>query len=158
MVRMFREMRRYKQLAAQEECIRLLENGKRGVLAVLGDEDYPYTVPLDFVYQDGHIYFHCAVEGHKLDAVRRHDKVSFCVLSEGVQEENSWWYHFTSVIVFGKVREVTDEAEKDRCLRLLGGKYFPSKEYLEKEMKGASRAAVLDLCIEHMTGKHIREN
>ena len=155
---MFREMRRFKQQASDEECIGILNNGKRGILAVLGDDDYPYTVPMDFVYEDGHIYFHCAMAGHKLDAIRKHDKVSFCVISEGVQEENDWWYHFTSVVVFGRIREVTDESEKNKKLRLIGAKYFPDAEYLEKEMANdAPRALVLDLCIEHMTGKNVKE-
>lgn len=155
---MFREMRRFRQQISVEECVEILNNARRGVLAVMGDDDYPYTVPLDFVYADGHIYFHCAKEGHKLDAIRKHDKVSFCVLSDGVREENEWWYHFTSVIAFGRIREIADEAEKDRYLRLLGRKYFPAEEYLEKEMtSSASRANVLDITIEHMTGKRIKE-
>ena len=66
----FRPMRRFKQQMTNEECIALLRKAPRGVLAVLGDGGYPYTVPLDFVYDDGKIYFHCAKEGHKLDAIR----------------------------------------------------------------------------------------
>ncbi len=155
---MFRSMRRIKQQTSVEECVELLKSAKRGVLAVLGDDDYPYTVPINFVYAEGHIYFHCAKSGHKLDAIRKHDKVSFCVLSDGVQEENDWWFHFTSVIVFGRISEVTDAKLHDEYLRLLGSKYFPSNEHLEKEMRAAPQALVLDLCIEHMTGKRIREN
>ena len=155
---MFRQMRRFKQQASEDECREILTKGKRGVLAVLGDNEYPYTVPMDYVFEEGHIYFHCAKEGHKLDAIRKHDKVSFCVLSDGVQEENDWWYHFTSIIVFGRISEVTDEKERDRYLRLLGSKYFPNEEHLEKEMKAAPNTLMLDLKIEHMTGKHVREN
>ena len=81
---MFREMRRIRQQATEEECLEILKSAKRGVLAVHGDDDYPYTVPMDFVYEDGCLYFHAAKSGHKLDAVRRNDKVSFCVLSDGV--------------------------------------------------------------------------
>ena len=154
---MFREMKRSRSQIPDEECIKILKESRRGVLAVLGDEDYPYTVPMDFVYSDGHIYFHCAKSGHKLDAIRRHDKVSFCVLGDGVREENDWWYHFTSVIAFGRISEVDSENEKDGYLRLLGRKYFPSEEYLEKEMHAAPNAAVLDLKIEHMTGKTVKE-
>lgn len=155
----FRKMRRKNQQIPDDECTKLLEGAKRGVLAVLGDDEYPYTVPMDYVYDNGHIYFHCAREGHKLDAIREHDKVSFCVLSDGVREENDWWYHFTSVIVFGRLREIIDEEQRDRYLRLLGSKYFPTQEHLEKEMQSAAlRAAVLDLTIEHMTGKRIKEN
>ena len=89
--------------------------------------------------------------------IRKHDKVSFCVLSEGKKEDNDWWYHFSSIVVFGRISEVADEEEKDQLLRLLGRKYFPSEEYLDKEMVSASNAIVLDLEIEHMTGKNVRE-
>ena len=155
---MFREMRRCKQQVSEEECVHILQNGKRGVLAVLGDDGYPYTVPLDFVYEDGNIYFHCAKEGHKIDAIRACDKVSFCVLNEGYQEPEDWWYHFTSVVVFGRIRIVEDEVQKDKKLRLLGRKYFPTEEILEEEMRGfAARAEVLCLTIEYMTGKQVRE-
>ena len=156
---MFREMRRFRQQASEEECLEILKSAKRGVLAVHGDDGYPYTVPLDFVYEDGCMYFHGAKSGHKLDAIRRDDKVSFCVLSEGVKEENDWWYHFTSVICFGRMSEVTEQEEAYRCLRLLGRKYMPTVEMVEEDMeKNAARAAVLKLTVEHMTGKHVKEN
>lgn len=154
---MFREMRRIKQQTSNEECEQILKSAKRGVLAVMGDDDYPYAVPLNYIYDKGHIYFHCAKEGHKLDAIRSNDKASFCVLNDGEQEKDDWWYHFTSVIAFGKIREVENEVEKESCLRMLGGKYFPSDDYLEKEMSSAPNAVVLDLEIQHMTGKHVRE-
>lgn len=155
---MFREMRRFKQQLEQAECEKILKEAKRGVLAVLGDEGYPYAVPLDFFYEDGHIYLHGAMEGHKVDAMRACDKVSFCVLSEGVQEEGSWWYHFNSVICFGRARLVEDRAESDALLRKVGEKYYPSQEELERVMKSsASRVQMVDITIEHMTGKHVQE-
>ena len=155
---MFREMRRKKQQISEEECIRLLQTAKRGILSVSGDDGYHYGVPMDFVYGDGKIIFHCAKSGHKLDAVRRLDKVSFCVLSEGIPEENDWWYHFTSVIVFGRISEEKDPEEKNRYLRLLGRKYMPSEEVMEEDLKKNGPAAcVLVLRIECMTGKKVRE-
>lgn len=154
---MFREMRRKRQQVENAECLEVLRTAKRGVLAVLGDEDYPYAVPMDFVYEEGFLYFHCAVEGHKLDAVRKHEKVSFCVLSDPVPEENAWWFHVTSVIVFGKIREVEDPAEHDRCLRLLARKYMPEDEIEGDMQRNARHAVVLALQIDHMTGKHVRE-
>ncbi len=155
---MFREMRRFKQQTTTEECIEILKNGKRGILAVHGEDGYPYTVPLDYVYEDGHIYFHCAKTGHKMDAIRADDKVSFCVLSDGVQEPDDWWFHFTSVVIFGRIHEVTQEEERDHHLRQLGRKYMPSEKMIEEDMrKNAPQAAVLRLDIEHMTGKRVRE-
>ena len=154
----FRPMRRFKQQASDEECMEILRSAPRWVLAVSGDGGYPYAVPLNFLYEEGKIYFHCAMEGHKLDALRSHDKASFCVLSEPYRNEGEWWDCLTSVICFGTVQEVSDPSEKDRLLRALGKKYFPEGYDIEKDMaKNASRALVLEFRIEHMTGKHVKE-
>jgi len=158
MTTIFRPMRRFKQAAAEQECLELLRVAPRGVLSVLGDGGYPYGVPLNFVYENGKIYFHCAVEGHKLDALRSWEKASFCVLSEAVKNPGEWWNCFTSVICFGRVRVITDPAEHNRLLRLLGEKYFPEGYDIEADMlRNAPRALVLELTIEHMSGKHVRE-
>ncbi len=154
----FRPMRRFKQQMTDQECVDLLRSAPRGVLGVIGDGGYPYTVPLDFLYDGGCLYFHCAKEGHKLDAIRSCDKVSFCVLSEGKKEPGDWWYHFDSVICFGRIRVVEDPVESDNLLRKLGAKYFPQGYDLEDDMrKNAPRALVLQLRVEHMSGKHVRE-
>jgi nitroimidazol reductase NimA-like FMN-containing flavoprotein (pyridoxamine 5'-phosphate oxidase superfamily) len=154
----FRPMRRFKQQMTVEDCVVLLQRVKRGVLAVLGDGGYPYTVPMDFVYNDGHLYFHCAKEGHKLDAIRSCDKASFCVLGEGVKEPDSWWLHFESVVCFGRVYVVEEASRTDALLRLLGAKYFPQGYDMEADMsKNAPNALVLDLQIEHLSGKRVRE-
>ncbi len=154
----FRPMRRFKQQMSDDECVGLLEKAPRGILAVMGDGGYPYTVPLDFLYADGHIYFHCAREGHKIDAIRAFNKVSFCVLSEGVREPDSWWYHFDSVVCFGRIAIVDDPQRTDALLRQIGAKYFPQGYDLEDDMrKNAPRAYVLDLQIEHLSGKRVRE-
>ena len=158
MTETFRPMRRFKQAASEQECLGLLQSAQRGILSVLGDGGYPYGVPLNFVYEDGKIYFHCAVEGHKIDALCACPKASFCVLSEPVKNPGEWWNCFTSVICFGHVREISDQAEHDRLLRLLGAKYFPEGYDIDADMvRNAPRALVLELTIEHMTGKHVRE-
>ncbi len=155
---MFREMRRIKQQVGKEECEAILKTAPRGVLAVLGDEGYPYAVPIDFYYEDGHIYIHGAKQGHKIDAMRGCSKVSFCVLSDGVKEENDWWYHFTSVICFGEVRFVEEKEESYALLRKIGRKYFPTVEPMEQEMReSADHAQVIDITVQHMTGKKIKE-
>lgn len=154
----FRPMRRFKQQMTDEECLALLRRAPRGVLAVLGDGGYPYTVPLDFLYLDGHLYFHCAREGHKLDAIRCSPKASFCVLSEGTKEPDSWWYHFESVVCFGSVTVVDEPVRTDTLLRQIGAKYFPQGYDIEDDMrKNAPRALVLDMQIEHLSGKRVRE-
>lgn len=154
----FRPMRRFKQAATDQECVELLQSAQRGVLSVLGDGGYPYGLPLNFVFENGKLYFHCAVEGHKIDALRACEKASFCVLSEATKNPGEWWNCFTSVICFGYIKEITDSAEHDRLLRLLAAKYFPEGYDIDADMaKNAPRALVLELNIEHMTGKHVRE-
>ena len=156
---MFREMRRIRQQMSEEECLTVLQREPRGVLAVLGDEDYPYTVPMDHVYQDGVLYFHCAKEGHKLDAIRRHDKVTYCVLDKGEKRDpEDWALLFRSVVVFGRIREIRDEEERIRRLRALGNKYNPSPDQVEEDIaQNAHRACILALEPEHITGKLVHE-
>lgn len=155
---MFRKMRRFKQQLTNEECEQILREGKRGVLALSGDEGYPYAVPMDYVYDSGCLYFHSALQGHKIDAIRSCDKASFNVLSEPQAADDGWSYFFDSVTLFGRVRVITDEAQRTDKLRLLGNKYFPSEEMTESDIqKNAARCAVLELKIEHMTGKHVHE-
>lgn len=154
----FRPMRRFRQQLPDEECIQILETAYRGFLSVIGDGGYPYTVPLNFVYAEGFLYFHCAVAGHKLDALRACDKACFSVIDEPQQEAGDWWYHVRSVICFGRVHILEDEAEKDRYLRLLGAKYFPEGYDMESDMRrNAPRALVLAFSIEHLSGKSVRE-
>ena len=155
----FRPMRRGKQQLTQAECEDILHTQWRGVLAVLGDGGYPYTIPLDFYYEEGRIYFHCAKEGHKLEAVRSCDKVSFCVIRDEGQEPGEWWHHMSSVVAFGRISDVTDAQKKEEKLRRFGAKYFPTEEHLEKEMRhSAARANLMEIRIEHMTGKRVKEN
>ena len=107
---MFRAMRRFKQQVSEEECIRVLKEQPRGVLSMIGDDGYPYGIPLDHWYceEDGKLYFHGAKEGHKIDALTRCDKVSYCVMDEGFRKEGEWALNITSVVVFGRIRFVTD--------------------------------------------------
>lgn len=154
----FRPLRRIKQTASQEECIALLESAPRGVLAVHGENGYPYGLPVNFVYLDGRIYFHCAKEGHKLDAIRANDKVSFTILSEPVRNDGEWWYCFTSVIVFGRISEINDTEKADTVLRALGSKYFPEGYDMETDIiRNGPHALILELTIDHVSGKHVRE-
>lgn len=154
---MFREMRRRHQQMTEAECLEILCHEKRGVLAVLGDGGYPYAVPLNFIYDNGGICFHCAKEGHKTDAIRSCEKGSFNVIRERKLSDDGWSYYVDSVTVFGRLREVPDEEKTDK-LRLLGHKYFPTAEMTESDIaKNACRCTVIELKIEHMTGKHVHE-
>ena len=154
---MFRKMRRHRQQLSQEECVEILTNEPRGVLALLGDDDYPYAIPMSHVYVDGKIYFHGAMTGHKNDAVKKHDKASYCVMDNGVKTD--WWYTFRSVIVFGRIRTLTDRDEKIDKLTHIGDKFFPTHDETVSEInKLLDRTEVFEITIEHMTGKVVEEN
>ena len=155
---MFRKMRRHKQELSEEECIEILTDEPRGVLALLGDDDYPYAIPMSHVYVDGKIYFHGAQEGHKNDAVKKHSKVSYCVMDKGIKAKDSWWYTFKSVIVFGKMKTLTDRDEKTERLTHLGDKFFPTHEETVDEINRLlDRTEVFEITIEHMSGKIVKE-
>ncbi|SMC78681.1 Nitroimidazol reductase NimA, pyridoxamine 5'-phosphate oxidase superfamily [Oscillospiraceae bacterium] len=158
---MFRPMRRFKQQVSQEECIRVLRTVPRGVLSVIGDDGYPYGVPLDHLYceEEGKIYFHCSKEGHKLDAITKCDKVSYCVMDEGFRREGEWALNITSVISFGRISVVTDEDKKLKICTNLCRKFTDDEAYLEREIKNAfPRVCCLELTVEHMTGKLVNES
>ena len=147
-------MRRKRQKLSDEECIEILTNEPRGVLALLGDDDYPYALPMSHVYVDGKIYFHGAMKGHKRDAALNYPKVSYCVVDDGVRNEGEWWYTFKSVIVFGKIRILTDREDKIDKLTHLGDKFFPSHEETVNEInKLLDKTEVFEITIEHMAGK-----
>ena len=113
---MFRPVTRFKQALSDTECREILKNEKRGVLSVLGDDGYPYGMPINYWYseKDGLIYFHTGKKGHRTDAIRRCDKVSFCVYDEGFVREGEWALNIKSVIVFGRIRIVEDHEEAIR--------------------------------------------
>lgn len=154
----FRKMRRHKQEIPKEECIEILKNEPRGVLALLGDYDYPYALPMSHVYVDGKIYFHGAKEGHKNDAIKNTPKVSYCVMDKGIKQKDSWWYTFKSVIVFGKIRVLTGDDEKIDRLTYLGNKFFPTTEETESEINRLlDRTEVFEITIDHISGKIVCE-
>lgn len=158
---MFRKMARSKQQISDAECIEVLKNEPRGILAVLGDDDYPYTVPLDHWYceEDGRLYFHSGKKGHKIDAVKKHDKVSFCVCDQGYRREGEWALNIRSVIVFGRVNIIEDRERAIDIVRRLSYKYTSDTEYIEKEIEAAgAHVLVFELIPEHMTGKLVNES
>ena len=157
---MFRPMRRMKQEVSKEECRAILSEEKRGVLAVIGDEGYPYAIPLNFYYEpeEETIYLHGAKEGHKIDAVRSCDKVCFTVWNRGCQKDGHWSYYVTSVVAKGRAELVTDEAVALEKCRKLALKYFPTKEQVEEDLaRSFPRVQVIAVHIEHMTGKLVHE-
>ncbi len=158
---MFRKMRRFKQQITEEECREVLQNAKRGVLSLLGEDGYPYGLPINHWYceEDGKLYFHGAKEGQKIEALKKCDKASFCAYDEGYRKEGEWALNIKSVIIFGRISLVEEEELAKRICTHLVRKFTDDKEYLEKELKHAlPRVQCLEMSIEHMTGKLVNES
>ena len=156
---MFREMRRKKQELSYEECISVLNKCTSGVLAVEGDDGYPYTVPLSYSPKGDELYFHCAKIGHKLDSIKRNNKVSFCVIDKDEIIPEKFTTHYRSVIVFGKAKIVEYEKECKDILMTLVEKYskgFEKEGALEIE-KALKATSLVKIKIEHVTGKVAKE-
>lgn len=155
----FRAMRRSRQLLTEAEAVSILERNTHGVLSVLGDDGYPYGVPLSYAYSDGRLYFHGARDGHKLDAIAACDKVSFCVVDRDQVVPEEYTTYFRSAIAFGRARLVTDEAEKLRAVDLIAARYWPEHEAerqaaIDREFPAVG---VIEMTIEHLTGKEAIE-
>jgi len=152
-------MRRSRQQLSREECEAILGRGKTGVLGVIGDGGYPYTVPMNYVYAGGRIFMHSATSGHKIDAIRANGRVLFCVVDSDAVAPAEYTTHFRSVIAFGRARIVEDEARKLASLRALGDKYNPGHDdALDAEVaKGFARLHMIELEVEHLTGKEAIE-
>jgi nitroimidazol reductase NimA-like FMN-containing flavoprotein (pyridoxamine 5'-phosphate oxidase superfamily) len=155
----FRAMRRKHQQLSEEESVAILKKATAGTLALLGDNDYPYAVPLSYVYHEGRIYFHSALAGHKVDAIRKCDKASFCVIEQDDVQPEKYTTFFRSVIAFGRIHIIEDEHEKLETARMLGNRYNPNHdEALQKEIEGGlSRMLMIRFDIEHLTGKEAIE-
>ena len=155
----FREMRRKRQQFSEEESIGILQKATAGTLALLGDNGYPYAVPISYVYADGKLYFHSALSGHKVDAIRNCDKASFCVIDKDDVQPEKYTTYFRSVIAFGRIHIIEDDQEKLETARLLGDRYNPNQEEaLQKELeKGLSRMVMIRFDIEYLTGKEAIE-
>ena len=151
---MFRQMRRKEKQLSREEILDVLNQGEEGTLATTGSDDYPYAVPLNYVYHREGIIFHCAKSGHKLDNIAHNSRVSFCVIHGAKILSKEFSTNFKSVIVFGRAVELLDRDKEDGLLALV--KRF-SNDYLEAGTKYINDAKhqtrVFKIEIEHMTGK-----
>ena len=152
---MFREMRRHNQQLTSEECIEVLNKGTSGVLAVSGDDGYPYAVPLSYAYKDGALWFHGAITGHKIDAIERCSKVSFCVIDRDDVVPEKLTTVYRSVIAFGKAYVLDDERKIAQGARIIGEKYLRGMgDRIESEIaQSMPKLNVIRMDIEHMTGK-----
>ena len=157
---MFREMRRNKQLLPDAVSREILERNTSGVLSLMGDDGYPYGVPLSYVLAGDKLFFHCAKEGHKIDAIRREEKASFCVIDQDKVVSEEYTTHFRSVIAFGRVHILESEEEKRNALRILAEKYSGDQGAagIEQEMnKSFANVCMLQFDMEHVTGKEAIE-
>ncbi len=156
----FRPLRRIKQALSQEDCIELLKQEKRGVLSVLGDNGYPYGMPLNHFYNedDGRLYFHAGHGGHREDSFLNHDKASYCVTQNEPKADTEWAWHVRSVIVFGRIELITDTAVIYDIARRLSRKFTSDKAYIENEIqKSGPGTAMFVLIPEHISGKRVHE-
>ena len=153
---MFREMRRKKQQLTQQECYDILKSCTSGVLAVSGDENYPYAVPLSYVFSDGKIYFHCAKQGYKLDCIRKNNKVSFCVIGQDNVIQSEFRTDYKSVVIFGRARILEKENEILDSIKILAKKYspdIPETEHLAEIERFKNSLCMVEISIDHITGQ-----
>lgn len=156
---MFREMKRITQILSEEDTNRIMMTASSGVLALTGDGGYTYAVPLSFAYEDSRIYFHCAKEGHKIDALNNNNKVSFCVIDKDEVIPEAFNTIYRSVIAFGRARILDDDRERMEALESLIRKYSPAyaaqgKKEIEKYW---DKVCLVEIYVEHITGKASRD-
>lgn len=157
---MFRPMRRSRQQLSPEECEEILRTAASGVLAVTGDEGWPYAVPLSYVYHQGAVYFHCARTGHKLDAIKQENRVSFCVVAQDEIVPEEYTTYYRSVILFGRA-EILEALEDIRAaIEILAKKYHPAdttehrNHMIDREIAGM---CMVKITPEHISGKEAIE-
>ena len=158
---MFREVSRRKQALAFEDIVTILVNERRGVLSVLGDDGYPYGVPMNYWYneENGYIYFHSGKKGHKVDSIMKDNKASFCVYDKGYKRDGEWALNIKSVIAFGRIFPVEDYEKSMEICKKLSLKYTNDIEYIENEIKSFGNATLcFELRPEHITGKIVNES
>lgn len=157
---MFRSMRRKSKEISAEEAKMLLKSERRGVLAVTGDDDYPYAIPVNFYYDENtqKIYFHGARVGHKVDALNKSNKVCFTVFGNEAIKDANWAPYMQSVVIFGRCNLMTDTENAMTKLRQFAMKYYPNEEMVEEEISMDGKAVQMyEIEIEHLSGKEIQE-
>ncbi len=157
---MFRDMRRKRQALSQQEITDILRRGTSGVLALWGDNGYPYAVPISYVYDGGKIYFHSAKSGHKIDAIQRAAKASFCVIDKDLIVPAEYTTYFRSVIAFGQIRAIEDDGEKRAAIQKLAIKYAPKDTATNRDTainREWKPLCMLEMTIDHVTGKEAIE-
>lgn len=154
---MVRTMRRFKQQLPADEIDRILRNGKYCVLAASGDNDYPYAVPVNYVYDGTCIYIHSAAQGYKVDALRHNPKCSLCIVDKDDIIPEEFTSYFRSVIAFGNAQFIESTDEKIAALRLLGDKYSPGIDSGAEINRFINTVCIIKISIESISGKEAIE-
>lgn len=156
---MFRPLRRAQKEIEDEKVLNLLKTERRGVFTVNGDDGYPFAIPVNFLFDEGanKIYFHGAKEGHKVDSLKKDDKICFTVYGNEFYKEGEWAPYMQSVVIFGRCKLVSDPELTAIKVRELATKYYPNSDEIDNEMKIIGRTQLYEISIEHMTGKQIQE-
>lgn len=157
---MFRKVRKIKNEISLDEAKVLLRNNKRAAFSVNGDDGYPYTIPINFYYDEAEnrIYFHSAKKGHKIDSIKSSDKVCFTTWDDGYLAEGDWAYHVSSCVVFGRARLIEDRQITEEKVRKFALKYYPTVEEVEAEIKADIQGVqLIAIEIEHISGKRVHE-
>ncbi len=157
---MFREMRRKKKEIDINSAKELLKNCRRGVIAVNGDDGYPYAVPINYLYdsENNKIYFHGARVGHKVDSLKACDKICFTVYGNETVKDEKWAPYLQSAVVFGRCRLAENNAQSVQMLKRLAMKYYPSEQAIDEEIERSGKAVqMFEIEIEHISGKEIQE-
>lgn len=151
---MFKGMRRSDREISFEEVENLLTEGEYGVLATIGENSYPYAVPLSYVYVDAAVYFHCATIGNKLDNLKYNEKISFCVVGSTKVLPDKFSTEYESAIIYGTATEISGE-EKKKALIALADKYSPEfkAEGLQYIDRAIDKTSVVKISIDKVTGK-----
>lgn len=155
---MFRKLRKIKYEIPKERVEELIKTTEYGVLSTVGEDGYPYAVPVNYAYINGNIYFHCAREGHKLDNISFNNKVSFTLVPYSKVLSEKFDSEYESVVIFGKAEEVFD---KEKIDGLLGLVYKYSPEYVEAGKAYIDRAQdkvrIMKISFDYVTGKTYKE-
>ena len=151
---MFPKMRRKNQQLPQDECELILKTASYGVLGLNGINGYPYTVALNYVYNSGKIYFHCALQGYKTDCIKEDCRASFSVIGDDTVIAPKYTTAYRSVTAFGKVKILDDRNEILTAIKKITLKYVEDTTDMQTEIdKYINSLCILEMTVEHMTGK-----
>lgn len=155
---MDKEMRRKEKAISQEEAVEVLNNAEYGVLSTISGDNTPYGTPMNFAYVDGAIYFHCALEGHRIENIKGNSSACLNVVDSVVLMPEKFNTQYRSVTVFGSVRIVEDKEEKKKGIAAIAEKLSPDypKEGMAYIESAFDKMHVLRMDIDKMTGKATR--